>query len=72
MELDVQFPTVCELYVDGCFVETYLRLGAECRAMEMKDRIVSESSSVPFIFGPSVVTGEKARVQIPRAYNGCD
>jgi hypothetical protein len=64
MELDVQFPTACQLYVDGCFAESYHRrgLGAECQAIEIKDHLVSELSSVPFIFGPSVVTGEKARV----------
>jgi hypothetical protein len=62
MELDIQFPTACDLFLDGRFTESYTRQIAEREPIKIDHGMVSEESSAPFMFGPSVVTGEKARV----------
>lgn len=62
MELDVPFTSSCKLFIDGRFAEEYFRLRGDRAPIEIDDGIVSESSSAPFIFGASIVTGEKSLV----------
>jgi hypothetical protein len=63
MELDIQFPTACDLYLDGRLTESYSRRRAERDPiLNIVYGVVSELTSAPFIFGQSIVTGEKARV----------
>ena len=60
MELDVPFPSSCDLYLDGRLAESYFRRKADREPIEIDYANMSESSAAPFKFGPSAVTGEKA------------
>ena len=59
MELDVRFPSACDLYLDGRFADSFCRSRRDIEPIVIEHAIVSESSSAPFMFSPLVVTGEK-------------
>lgn len=59
MELDVRFPSVCDLYLDGRLAESCSRSRGESETIIIEHAIVSESSSAPFLFSPIVITGKK-------------
>ena len=58
LEFDMEYPCNGTLYLDGHFVKAAPRLHAV--PMIFGDFSTSESSCVPFLFSPLVVTGEKA------------
>ena len=67
MELDVNYPTACNLYLDGHHVDSFMRRTRERVPLTIEQGIISESSSAPFIFSPLDVTGEKALPSLPAA-----
>ena len=74
MELDAEYPSVADLYLDGNRSKSYVRRSAEPKPMTMMHGVVSETSSAPFIFSPLDVTGGKEvffTARIPKADNGC-
>jgi hypothetical protein len=56
----MEYPSVCELYLDGHDAGWILRRRANAKPIVFQYGDVSESSQAPFLFSPLVVTGEKA------------
>ena len=57
--MDVQYPTACELYLDGVYKESFMRPRGPSESMVIETSIVSDSSSAPLLFSAIIVTGEK-------------
>ena len=59
LKLDVEYPSACDLYLDGRPSEALIRRRGQTGPILIENGIVSESSSAPLFFSPIVVTGEK-------------
>ena len=56
----MEYPSACELYLDGHRAGLHSRRSHNPRLITIRYGNVSDSSSAPFLFSPLVVTGEKA------------
>jgi hypothetical protein len=63
LDLDVGYASAGDLYLDGQIATSVAREIHDSEPITLEDRFVSESSCVPFIFSPLVVTGAKAFLQ---------
>ena len=65
MELDVEYPSVCYVYLDGHSVGGMTRPSHNAELKIIRKGLVSEVSVAPFLFGALDVTGEKKSPLLP-------
>ena len=62
MESNAEYPTSGTLYLDGHCTNSIQRETTEPEPMLFQHMDISESSCVPYLFSPLVVTGETAHL----------